>query len=127
MRKILVFLLSFIASDAFACRAPYVASGKIIKFQYLEEKGSYKVIAPAYVGQSEIKSVSIFFTQKGLSSSSTREQQYDITGKVVVDSWVGVLHLISSTAHDSWIEVIWDTEKCPTVAKKKVKLFEFST
>ena len=127
MRKIVAFLFIFIAFDTLACRAPYRAESSIIEFQYLEEKGSYKVIAPVFVGQSKIGSVNIIFTKQGVSPVYAREQQYEIDGQIVEESWVGILHSMSLPEHDSWIEVTWNTERCPTIAIKKVQLIETST
>jgi len=127
MRKILTLIFTFIVFDALACRAPYRVNSSIIEFQYLEEKGAYRVIAPASVGQSKIRSVSLVFTKQDVSPETAREERHEINGQTIEQSWVGILHSMALHEHDSWIEVTWYKERCPTIAIKKVQLFDIST
>ena len=127
MRKILALIFTFIVFDALACRAPYRVNSSIIEFQYLEEKGTYRVIAPAFVGQSTIGPVNLVFTKQGVSPGTAREEKYEINGQTIEQSWIGNLRSMSLPEQDSWIEVTWYSESCPTIAIKKVQLFEIST
>ena len=123
MLRLLIFLSIFASFETLACRVPYEAHSGLIEFEYLDEKGTYFVKTPAFIGKGEVISVGLSYSKQGATKYSRHEFSTSLKGMVIEESWIGIFSARSKEGFDAWISVSWSTSICSTRSSKKVKLF----